>query len=422
MAPSVGEGAAAALVGAALVGVAVIFLRRWRRSDRPERQRRARRRRPGSLARRLAPFADLGLVFIGVTLIVIGFWAGLAVLRVHGAPVGQTQTIGFRPPEPAVPGRGIAIGMSIQTQGCENPVQVKILAGPTAEYWRDYVEGLPADVPFALAIPDERVRAVRVGLGTSPDDVPAPLYARTRHDPRIVTVDPVVERWGVMVVGGRMHNWHRTFGAVSVTFEADWLERRSIGACYLRAPGIVGADTVFPVQQALNQVSSDRRRVESMAARVGVTTLARNPHTGLWYPYLPGYGANEGSTTVVVDGGGVLADASLPGPDAEFDGHPQWTCSWDPQEGGPLGRAGPIPGLAEGEGKNRVGAYSRSALRASHESSCAVVAVIAENSAGTQRDLILLLMGTVISLGAAILVEVLLDWRKDGLPWARRAR
>ena len=357
---------------------------------------------------------------VGVTLIVVGFWAGLAVLRVHGAPVGQTQTIGFRPPEPAIPGRGIAIGMSIRAQGCENPVQVKILAGPTAEYWRDYLDALPPDVPFALAIPDKGVRAVQVGIGTSPDDVPAPLYAHTRRAPRIVTAAPVVERWGVTVVGGTMHNWQRTFGAVSVTFEADWLDRRSIGACYLRVPGIVGADTVFPVQQALNQVSSDRRRVVSMAARVGAANLARNPHTGLWYPYLPGYGSNEGSTTVVVDGGGVLADSSLPGPDAEFDGHPKWTCSWDPQEGGPLGRAGPIPGLAEGEGKNRVGAYSRGALRVSHASSCAVVAVIAENSAGTQRDLILLLMGTVISLGAAILVEVLLDWRKDGLPWARR--
>ena len=357
---------------------------------------------------------------IGVTLIVVGFWAGLAVLRVHGAPVGQTQTIGFMPPEPALPGRGMAIGMSIRTRGCENPVQVKILAGPTAEYWRDYVEALPRDLPFAVAIPDERMRNVRVGIGTSPDDVPAPLYARTRRDPQIVTPDPVVERWGVTVVGGTMHDWQRTLGAVSVTFDADWLERRSVGACYLRVPGIVGADTVFPVQQALNQVSHDRKRVESIAVRVGAANLARNPHTGLWYPYLPGYGSNEGSTTVVVDGGGVLADASLPGPDAEFDGHPQWTCSWNPQESGPLGRAGPIPGLAEGEGRERVGTYSRGALRASHESSCAVVAVIAEDSAGTQRDLILLLMGTVISLGAAILVEVLLDWRKDGLPWARR--
>jgi hypothetical protein len=144
--------------------------------------------------------------------------------------------------------------------------------------------------------------------------------------------------------------------------------------------------------------------------------------TGLSTPLEPHLEPTHGSTTVAVSRGEVLHEASLPSPDSDYDGYPKWTCSARPRRLEPLTQSGPLPELAFAKNPASVPVFSKTGLAREQKSNCAGMAVIAEANAGSKRDLLLLIMGTLISLGAAVAVEVLLDWRHSGGPLAHLRR
>jgi hypothetical protein len=390
------SGLAAGIVSAAIAAVAFVFLRRWRRHDRH----------------------DLAVVGIGAVVLVISLVIGLWLLPIEEAPRQEPASVGVQAPAKPRPGRGFIVGMGVFVKDCGEPVRVVLVANGTAEFWRDQARVVPHRAPFRFAVPGTDLRAVKLGVSTDATDISNPIYA----DPEkhgYFTADPARETNGVTVLSGHVFDWPARLSAVVASFQADWLSDRGIGSCYLSLPSLTGALTVLATNQALGRVSRDPREI----AQPGVP-IVRSERTGLAAVYNPRLETTYGTTTVVVAGGDVLAEGSLPAPDQTIDGNSTWVCETKPARSRALVEAAKPGGRADLLiSRDKTGAaYSRAYLRDARGTDCSSVAVVIENRAGTLRDLVLLLLGASLSLGAAIVVEGLLDRLRPAQRQHRRRR
>ncbi len=337
------------------------------------------------------------LVF-GVLLILFSVVLGLWLLPVRSAPSAEPASIGLVPPDKPRAKRGFSVSTAVFVADCGNPVDVIVVANGTAEYWRDRARDFPRNTTFRVALPGTNLRDLRLGLSARPLDTQFPMHAVARAS-RFLTAHRIRKRAETTVVSGTVRDWTRHLNAVVVTFKANWLDRRALGSCYLSLPAITGGLSVLAAQVARGQASRNVNEV------VGPDRLViESSRTGLVARYDRSLETTLGSTTVVARNSEVVGDASLPGPDLTSEGHATWTCETTPPTTGSrtgARRATPDVLLAPLNG----GAYSRAYLRQAVGSDCSSLAVVVENDAGTWRDLVILLLGATLSLGAALSVE-----------------
>ena len=358
-------------------------------------------------------------VLVGLTLSVSGVAAGLLLLPIHDAPSGSLKAIGFVPPAKARPGRGFAIGVAVRVEGCSNPVSVSVVAAGTRDYWTDHKNG-PLWSPFSLVLPGTDLRDLRVGLANAATDLttPADTTLSSRYA-RLVKIDPPRRSGGLTVVSGRVAYWQQTLQPLAATFRAPWLVRRGLSSCYLKLPPLSGALTVLSAEAALGP---EGLRQYGLHIRGNVAVVHAEGVTG---PYDPALEITHGTTTVTEARGEVLPDASLPAPTELVGGDPAWTCRSLAANTGSIERTrkGRLPAIVLG----RTGAgFSEAVIEGAASGDCRGVAAIGQDSETYSRDLVLLGVGALTSLGITLIVQGLIDWlagtKPDSSPQASRAR
>jgi hypothetical protein len=356
---------------------------------------------------------------IAVALVVGPLVVGILTLSEESPERVEAASVGFVPPVPAKPGRGFTIGVVARLDSCADPLDVTVVAAGTAEYWIDNAKQIEGVSTFRLALPNVVDGEVDLRTGTTATDVVDPDTTRLRrNDPPLVTaedlrLEPAQQVGELTVVGGAIRNWQATLAPVIADFRANWIEERGAGTCFIHLPAIAGDLSILSAQRALGEA----RPVGRLIVQPNELTVDSR-RLGIGAPYRPDLEVTYGSATVRIENGSIDTDESLPPPTESVNGNPTWTC---------FGRARSTRTLAEAAGRpsskqddyvllgpdplGSAGALSTTALRAGPAGDCSAVVAANEGSAQWKRDLELLLIGALVSLGATILVEFALGLR-----------
>jgi hypothetical protein len=344
-------------------------------------------------------------VFVGLFLTLAGIAAGLLLLPVDDAPTNSLGAVGFVAPAPPRPGRGFAIGFGVKINGCSNPVDVSVVAAGTRDYWVDHPARRtdPVWSSFSLILPGVGLRDLQVGLSDNAGGLTTPTQASVSPtDARYIYHNPPVRKDGDTVISGWVAYWQQTLQPVVATFRAPWLVHRGLSTCYLRLPELSGSPTVIAAEAAL---TPRQLREYGVDAR---TVVHSGSTTG---SYAPALEITHGTSMVAVTSGEVMSDSSLPPPSALSYGDPAWTCRSLAASATslPAGGKRDLPDILLGRRGTGAG-FSEQVIERAAAGDCRAVAAIAEDSAAYSRDLVLLAVGAVTSLGITLLVQKLLDW------------
>lgn len=356
---------------------------------------RTRRRRLG---------ASAGVV-VGCLLLIGSLLGGLALLSEHDAPAPLSGAIGLLPPPPVLPhpGRGFAVAVATEANGCANPVTVKVVVAGTGEYWADYraeTKGLATGrFPFVLVLPGGVTGAVRTGLASVSTALTNPVAAEFGYGNQIRTDSTLLERDRTLITGV-VTDWPTSLLPILVTFHANWLSGRGLSTCYLRLPALSGSQTATSVVAAVGGCAQIDAAYRGHPC-VSTTAVGSTPYVGALL-------LSHGALIVTVRSGEVTPDLSVPPPLSLIYGDEAWTCSGQPDTVGRLpGRAGAaVPDVVAGRGG---GAFSLGAITGTAGGTCRTIAVISENSATYLRDLVILLIGAAMGLGLTLVVQSLID-------------
>lgn len=343
---------------------------------------------------------------------------GVPLLSQQSPRRAEPESVGFAPPVPARPGRGFTIGLVARVRDCGEPLDVTVVAAGTAEYWLDNADRLRGLATFQLALPGVLGGKVDLRPGTTATDVIDPdTTSLRRNDPALIAPEDFrAERprqdHELTIVQGTIRNWQSTLVPIIADFRADWTEDRGLDSCFVQLPAIAGDLSILSAQRALGKA----RSVEELI--VGPDDLTVDSRRlGIGARYDPALEVAYGTATVRIANGRIDTDESLPTPTQSVNGNPTWTC---------LGQARAAKALGESSDKPRSGNYvllgpnpfgsagalSTPALIAGPAGDCSAVVAAVESSAQWKRDLLLLLIGAVVSLGITILVELSLGMRR----------
>ena len=374
--------------------------------------------RATSIARRYWRVAFWRVALVVVLLIAGPILIGVFALSQESPERKEPASVGFVPPLGGKPGRGFTVGLVARLRSCEEPLDVTVVAAGTAEYWLDNAAALRGRVAFQLALPGV-VGEVELRPGTTATDVVDPDTTELRrNDPPLLLPGDFrrtrTRRTGdLLIVGGTIRDWPKTLVPVIADFRADWIEERSLGTCFIHLPAIAGDLSILSAQRALGNA----RKVDSLI--VGPNDLTVDSRDlGLGARYRPGLEVVYGSATVRVDNGSIDTDDSLPPPSESVNGNPTWTCMGRARSTKLLGDKPSGPAVEDEDyvllgpdPLGSAGALSTPALRAGPAGDCSAVVAANEASSEWKRDLVLLLIGAVVSLGITILVELALGMR-----------
>jgi hypothetical protein len=310
--------------------------------------------------------------------------------------------------------------MLAEVKDCASNVHVTVVAEPTAEYWVAHRNA--EEVRFAL--PDATDGDVRFRLGESASDVTTPQDVVDRGQSSTAAADGanirVLEKGyeggkgDLLVARLRVRHWNRTLAPVIASYSADWLEDRGLGSCWLRLPALTGDLTVLAAKRALGLAYP---LGEDLPANRGDLRVSSRPAKAQAV-YTPGLDAIHGSITVVTPQAEI--GESLPSPPGSTNGSPTWICRAQPKaKARPLRSTRPsstpsvISGTADGASS---GAFSARVISSAKSGDCSAVVAVIESSAGWQRDLFMLVVGTLVGLGFTLLVDLLRRPRSADTP------
>jgi hypothetical protein len=363
----------------------------------------------------------LAIILVAATLL-----KGLDLLKLESPPRGESQTIGVVPPVPPRPGDGFALGLGVTVEGCDQPVQVTLVATGTAEYWQDNAAAIPRDASFKLGIPTSGLRGpVTFGTGSNISDVTEPIAA-TPHPKGIANPEqaPVED---MTVISGSIPDWARKLSPVVAKFDADWLTERGQGTCYLALPALTGNLTAFGSQEAAGHAKNSGQALANSLPRGGSSAQLptfESDRNGLFTVLRPRDEIVHGNATVVVaSGGNVLVDKSVPPPNTVERGDPTWSCGRPVGTSEAIGEApgGSVPDILLGRGRGAIGSFSKSRLTRELGSNCGGYVAVEQGDAGERRDVTLLMVGIGIALGLGLFIELLMAWVRAEFPFTRHA-
>jgi len=367
-----------------------------------------RRRRPdGSITGgRLA--TEVGLIVVGLTLMTLSLVIGQRVLSIKEPPHGERWTagVGVAASVPPKPNRGFMTSLGAQFRGCDQPVDVTLVLAPSAEYFEDRLAALRKVDELTIGVPGKGLKDVRVGYGDTYSDLFAPFDAGPTTDTRVgLTAEAPHEQRVVTSITAKMRAWTRSLVPVVVRFKADWLAPRGLGTCYLRLPPLVGNDSIIGAEDARGMSVASAAQFDDKFPYENAS-LSDDRDT-IFVPYDTGLTIRNGIS--VVDPGKNEVLDSRPDAQVVTGSLPAIACaSHSPRTGG-VGdqRAELVFGSEFG-----VAMRERTFMKSATEYTCASVVTLAEAGAGSKRDLVLLLIGAVFSLGSALVLEVLLDMQR----------
>lgn len=324
---------------------------------------------------------------------------------------------GARASSPRQHDLGLSVVMSVQLADCDGWARVRVTIAPTAEFWIDNDERLAQRAVVHLAVPDDSadqtpvaavMRDLRawssseghaVYMTDSPtqrqpaQDRPEILDSRRGH--RVTFVEVEVPRWG------------ETMNPLNVEFSADWATPRSVlGGCYLTLPALAGFPTALSAAQVTGTaVSSDEDIPEENVRWL----VLESESAGIKAPYRFRDEVTRGVTMLTMPGHTLDQGASLPAPDATIEGEPAWTCrSTIPEdveslvELEPGDEAGDV--LLSRAGDSTVSLSASRIDEVLDHDTCAAFVAVESEAVAPRHSLILISVGTVISLGIQLVL------------------
>ncbi len=332
----------------------------------------------------------------GTLLFLLG--GGLTLLALHEnsrRPSPELNAgVGILAPYLPADHQEFALGMAARPSGCDENVEVTIVAEGTAAYWADHPSTPNTAVPFELLLPGNYEK-FQIGLGYPHSNIvnepqQAEFYPRDSRYAKLrirhLSDLPATPHM-LTVVEGHIIGWSVTEDPLIVRAHAHLGKYRSIDSCYLQLPALLGqpsARTLFSVYgcSVLNhhyglQVCSDPPAGGGGAAETDITSAL-----------------TASRAVSVVDGGNgdeVSSTQSFPNPSATPGGNADWGCA-----SAPAPTALPIAGSTE----------ARARALAS-QSDCGTVATILGPT--WPRDFALALLGAVIAVGMHFAAEGVVD-------------
>jgi hypothetical protein len=343
---------------------------------------------------------------IGVVLMAVSLAAGLWLLPVEPSPEDTREAIGLAVPGGGGRAPGFAVSTAMRFRGCGKPAEVTLVASGTAEFWRRRGETVREVEPVLVSVPAHGVRRARIGMSDNALDIAIPAGARARSS-EFFRRPEIQVRDGMVVLSGEVLDWRRHLNALVVQFDADWLQPRGLGTCFLRRPVLTGSLSVLAAQRGAGRATRD-------ATRLPRTAPAIVRSGGVSAVYDRSLETSFGTSIVLIRGGSLISESSLPGPDLSTEGQPTWVCRTRPSQTLTLAAASrrADPDILRADTTSGA-AYSVDYLERSRDADCGGVAAIAESRAGFLRDLVLLLVGAVFSLGAALIADAgMAVWRR----------
>lgn len=402
------------LIGAVVAGVAVVATRALLRTRAGSAERGA-----GSDGTAGRLFWDAALIILGAFLMAISVVVGLELLQVDDPPEdlpfesapGIATSLS---PHPRV-NRGFVAAMSVTVQSCDEPVDVRLVFAGTAEFFEDNDAALSGPTRITVAVPSPTLLDDhRVGLGAGYSTATSPATAR--YSPALTaahfTTQGETAGLATLGVNGVVRSWASHLAPVIVRFRADWLTDRGLGSCYLRLPAMAGDETVIGAQDGRGEAyRSEQAFVDANPDETRVLSNDGLPPT-LWVRYERHLAVAAAVT--VVDAMSNEIVAAEPQIRATSGRLPALVCVRRTLATGRLGNleADVVRPSVDTGFVIRAGAFAELARSAD----CSGTVTITEPGAGRWRDLVLLLTGAVFSLGAAIILEVVLDMYRRRRP------
>jgi hypothetical protein len=347
---------------------------------------------------------------LGIALVSVPALVAVDQLRILAPTRQEPSSLAVIPRPAPTRDAGVAVGMLAEVKDCASDVQVTVVAEPTAEYW--LAHRTARDVKFAL--PDARNDDVRFRLGQSASDVTTPqdVVDRVQRPARtggtsiqVTDIRYKGPKRDLLVASLDVRDWNRTLAPVIASYSADWLENRGLGSCWLRLPALTGDLAVLTSKRAYDLAVPLGARLPANPGDLRVFSTRVNAQA----VYTAGLEAIHGSITVVSPGAEI--GESLPAPSGSTNGSPTWTCVAQPKaRARPLRSAAPSttpPVVGGTTGGASSGAFSAKVISSAKAGDCSAVAAVIESSAGWQRDLFMLVVGTLAGLGFTTLVDLL---------------
>jgi hypothetical protein len=328
-----------------------------------------------------------------------GIWLGIDQLNVDQPPLISPPSIALAPPIPATNSQGFATAVTVAVHGCANPVDVNVQFAGSIEYWvhSEHVlsHGVPAPgvalkqpLPIAVTVEGPPVQNLRLSIPAIV--TPHPLAVMHPVSVRVVPPGGTVSGAPVYLAAGLVDQWDYSHSVVVASFKADWVYPRGSGSCYVLIPALVSptTDCATGVAEATFQ-----------------SGVSSHPDQSTWEHDCTDNDQTEsvniGSNAVQGYGDSVNPANSLPPPTRTADS--VWTCQEVPQPAiVPIFPAEPKLGLQP------VIVPSMAELRRydNANADCSAIVELSSPNSATTSQLLLLLAGALIAVGAATAFDV----------------
>ncbi|WP_309650481.1 hypothetical protein [Nocardioides sp.] len=350
---------------------------------------------------------------LGLATTVAAIIAGAVLIGVQSVPAPEPRGIGVLvegTDSLAIRGfdTGLTVSLKARVIGCGEPVAVALTIAPTAEFWRDHAAVLRSQAVVRVAVPDAGIS--RIDVATATDALAAVVdpqgASADRDGATLSSVDPDDET-GTTMLEITVPGWGRSLAPVIIDFTADWTERRSrLGGCYLSLPALTGHPTVLSgAQLAGTAVALD----EDLGSRDANVFEVESRSAGLHAYWNSDYEVTRGVASIDL-GDYTLQGATSAAPDTSLSGAPAWTCRTTiPDTFANIDTQDPDEPTADfnitGSQATTVAFSAERIQQILEQRTCATFVAIEAPGAGTKRDLLLIIIGALFSIGMELVLS-----------------
>jgi hypothetical protein len=360
-------------------------------------------------------FRPMAPALLGIGLLGVALWQAVRVLPVDGAPTTSPAAVAAELPSHGVhsTSNGYVLSLTLTVKDCSQPVSVFAEIVLPREY-------------FALESA-EAITTVRKALvGLAVDDPGVKMMSMVESGWQVHRQRLGFPHWRLrfnksLLVGGtgraevlRLDDWQSHPSEVDVWFSAKWLSPRGYGSCWLRLPAITGGDAPNVAINSADTIDA------TIGPRSGATnTGEKSGGSSTVHVYQPDGGTRTyhesepehvdyvegivppsvGYITLISPMSLIAGESTVPTPAV---GVPRWACGTQPHQS--------ILDLMDEAGNGEGGLrYSDPptlhSFPVTSPFDCSGVVALSEPGAQSRHDLLLLIIGGVISLGGGLIVE-----------------
>ncbi len=321
--------------------------------------------------------------WIGAAVVVGSLFLGVDLLTGPGAPAPMASGIGFTSRATTSSTEGLVLHLDVYPEGCSSVLAAVHVFGST-EFWAHHRHIYSHRLELQLVVPAGTANHLQVLAVTDPlvaheETLPgselqsvSPIFkgGEVDHTP----VRPLNFRAGLtnVIRVGKYEvinawvtsSWASARGPIAFWFRPNWLTQNGLQSCYLETPPLVGA------------------------------RLWPNIDSPVWKHIDHDHLALPSSASVTLHNAAYAAGPSLPDPAIGDNESYTWSCDIAPK------------GEVDISKTEKLSTYGISDYReAAHPRDCGEMTPLEETTAPTFKNLVIFLIGGLISLGLTVLVR-----------------